>query len=130
MAAGVRIWELGVGSKGGCGCAKRGAARPESSGRHRLPTNVGAFGTGLDDGAIPTHREMEGGGKFHQAGPGLNDFGSTSTCHCPTVVRRESHQSDSHRFAGFMDWRSGKKLGVKKTGRVSVNRSRPAQLFK
>ncbi len=26
MAAGVRIWELGVGSKGGCGCAKRGAA--------------------------------------------------------------------------------------------------------
>ena len=24
MAAGVRIWELGV--KGGCGCAKRGAA--------------------------------------------------------------------------------------------------------
>ena len=33
MAAGVRIWELGVGSKGGYGCAKRGTASPDSSGR-------------------------------------------------------------------------------------------------
>ncbi|NNM87933.1 MAG: hypothetical protein HKL95_05385, partial [Phycisphaerae bacterium] len=33
---------------------------------HSLPTNVGIFGAGLDDGAIPMRREMKGGGCFHQ----------------------------------------------------------------
>ena len=50
MAAGVRIWELGVGSKGGCGCAKRGAASPDWRPLSHRDFGIHAATVGFEEG--------------------------------------------------------------------------------